>query len=129
MAGAISMLANRMIFGGRDSDGPSANPLVGLLVALLAPLAASLIQMAISRARSSRPTAAAPRSPTAMAGLGAGRSHPAPARIPMAGLSATRDSADDDHEPAVRRRARGLFSITPTEGACCLLAMARRGGA
>ncbi|MBI5259650.1 MAG: zinc metalloprotease HtpX [Burkholderiales bacterium] len=52
MAGAIGMLANfGMMFGGRDSEGRPANPLVGLLVALLAPLAASLIQMAISRSR------------------------------------------------------------------------------
>jgi heat shock protein HtpX len=52
MAGAISMLANfAMFFGGRDSEGRSANPIVGLLVMILAPLAASLIQMAISRAR------------------------------------------------------------------------------
>ncbi len=52
MAGAISMLANfAMLFGGRDSEGRPHNPLVGLLVMLLAPLAASLIQMAISRAR------------------------------------------------------------------------------
>ncbi|WP_128000016.1 zinc metalloprotease HtpX [Piscinibacter defluvii] len=52
MAGAISMLANfAMFFGGRDSEGRPANPIVGLLVALLAPIAASLIQMAISRAR------------------------------------------------------------------------------
>ncbi|MCB1933647.1 zinc metalloprotease HtpX [Accumulibacter sp.] len=51
MAGAISALANfAMFFGGRDSEGRS-NPLAGILVALLAPLAASLIQMAISRAR------------------------------------------------------------------------------
>ncbi|MGE5450261.1 MAG: zinc metalloprotease HtpX [Acidobacteriota bacterium] len=53
MAGAISMLANfAMIFGGgRDSEGRPANPLAGIAVAILAPLAASLIQMAISRAR------------------------------------------------------------------------------
>jgi len=52
MAGAISMLANfAMFFGGRDSEGRPANPITGLLVAILAPLAASLIQMAISRAR------------------------------------------------------------------------------
>lgn len=52
MAGAISMLANfAMLFGGRDSGGRSHNPIVGLLVMILAPLAASLIQMAISRAR------------------------------------------------------------------------------
>jgi heat shock protein HtpX len=52
MAGAIGMLANfGMMFGGRDADGRSVNPLVGLLMAILAPLAASLIQMAISRSR------------------------------------------------------------------------------
>jgi len=52
MAGAISMLANfAMLFGGRDSEGRPANPIAGLAVMLLAPLAASLIQLAISRAR------------------------------------------------------------------------------
>ena len=52
MAGAISALANfAMFFGGRDSEGRRSNPIAGLAVALLAPLAASLIQMAISRAR------------------------------------------------------------------------------
>ena len=52
MAGAISMLANfAMFFGGRNSEGRSTNPIAGILVMLLAPLAASLIQMAISRAR------------------------------------------------------------------------------
>ena len=52
MAGAISALANfAMFFGGRDSEGRPANPVACILVALLAPLAASLIQMAISRAR------------------------------------------------------------------------------
>lgn len=52
MAGAISALANfAMFFGGRDADGRPVNPLAGILVAFLAPLAASLIQMAISRAR------------------------------------------------------------------------------
>jgi heat shock protein HtpX len=52
MAGAISALANfAVMFGGRDSEGRPANPIAGIAVALLAPLAASLIQMAISRAR------------------------------------------------------------------------------
>jgi heat shock protein HtpX len=52
MAGAISMLANfAVFFGGRDSEGRPTNPIAGIAVALLAPLAASLIQMAISRAR------------------------------------------------------------------------------
>ena len=52
LAGAISALANfAVFFGGRDSDGRAVNPLAGILVMMLAPLAASLIQMAISRAR------------------------------------------------------------------------------
>lgn len=52
MAGAISMLANfAMFFGGRDEEGRPVNPIAGIAVAILAPLAASLIQMAISRAR------------------------------------------------------------------------------
>ena len=50
MAGAISMLANfAMFFGGRGENRP--NPIVGLLVMILAPMAAGLIQMAISRSR------------------------------------------------------------------------------
>ncbi len=52
MAGAISALANfAMFFGGRDENGRRANPIASIAVALLAPLAAGLVQMAISRAR------------------------------------------------------------------------------
>ena len=52
MAGAISALANfAMLFGGRDSEGRPSNPIASIAVMLLAPIAASLIQMAISRAR------------------------------------------------------------------------------
>ena len=52
MAGAISALASfAMFFGGRDENGRPTNPLAGILIAILAPMAASLIQMAISRSR------------------------------------------------------------------------------
>jgi heat shock protein HtpX len=40
-----------MFFGGRDDHGRPSNPIATMAVALLAPLAAMLIQMAISRAR------------------------------------------------------------------------------
>ena len=51
MAGAIASLARfAMFFGGRDSNGRS-NPVMGIALAILAPLAAMLIQMAISRSR------------------------------------------------------------------------------
>ena len=52
VAGAISSLAQfGFLFGGRGSDGERTNPIVGLIVMILAPIAAMLIQMAISRAR------------------------------------------------------------------------------
>src|ERR687894_2228401 len=50
IAGAISTIAQfGFLFGGRDGERP--NPLVMLATAILAPLAAMIIQMAISRAR------------------------------------------------------------------------------
>jgi heat shock protein HtpX len=50
IAGAISTLANfGMFFGGRSND--NRNPLVALVVLILAPIAAVLIQLAISRGR------------------------------------------------------------------------------
>lgn len=53
VAGAIMMIASfarfAAIFGGGDEDGP--NPLVLLFMAIVAPLAAMLVQMGISRAR------------------------------------------------------------------------------
>ena len=52
MAGSISALANfAMFFGGRDEQGRHTNPIVSIAVAILAPIAASVIQMAISRSR------------------------------------------------------------------------------
>ena len=52
MAGAISALANfAMFFGGRDNEGRPSNPIAGIAVMILAPLAAALLQMALSRAR------------------------------------------------------------------------------
>lgn len=55
MAGAISYLATMaqwaMIFGGRGRNAEGGNPLAMLVMMIVAPLAASLIQMAISRSR------------------------------------------------------------------------------
>jgi heat shock protein HtpX len=51
VAGAISSLAQfGMLFGG-SRDGERANPIISIVVMILAPIAAMLIQMAISRAR------------------------------------------------------------------------------
>lgn len=54
LAGAIGLLASfgGMMGGGRDSDGrPLVNPIVAIAAMILAPLAAALVQMAISRGR------------------------------------------------------------------------------
>lgn len=56
MASAIVTLANifqfTAIFGGnRDSEGGGTNPIAAIAMALLAPMAAGIIQMAISRSR------------------------------------------------------------------------------
>lgn len=56
IASAISYIANMAqwlaIFGGnRDSDGNSSNPIAVLATIILAPLAATLIQLALSRSR------------------------------------------------------------------------------
>jgi heat shock protein HtpX len=55
MAGAISMLANMahwgMLVGSRRDDDEGGHPVAGFLMILVAPIAAMLIQMAISRSR------------------------------------------------------------------------------
>jgi len=54
IAGAISMLANMAqfaaMFGGRDRER-GGNPMVMIAMAIIAPIAAMLVQMAISRSR------------------------------------------------------------------------------
>ena len=58
IAGAITMLAHMLQFaaffggfGGRNSDGEGTNPFAALAMIVLAPIAAMMIQMAISRSR------------------------------------------------------------------------------
>lgn len=51
IAGAIGFLAQFAFFFGGSRNGERANPLAAILVMLLAPLAAMLVQMAISRTR------------------------------------------------------------------------------
>ena len=55
IAGAISMLAQMaqwsMIFGGRRDDDDGGSPIVSLVMMIVAPIAAMIVQMAISRTR------------------------------------------------------------------------------
>jgi heat shock protein HtpX len=133
MAGAISMLANfAMIFGGRDSEGRPANPVVGILVMLLAPLAASLIQMAISRSRefeADRGGAEISGDPRALASA-LEKIHAYARGIPMAAAERHPETAQMMiMNPLAGGGLRGLFSTHPAteERVQRLLAMA--GGA
>ena len=118
MAGAISMLANfAMFFGGRDSEGRPANPIAGILVMLLAPLAASLIQMAISRARefeADRGGAEISGDPQALASALQKIQHYAQA-IPMQAAQRHPETAQMMiMNPLSGGGLRGLFSTHPT---------------
>ena len=132
MAGAIGMLANfATMFGGRG--GQRSNPIAAIAVALLAPLAASLIQMAISRARefeADRGGAEISGDPAALASaldkiqrfakglpMEAAERHPETAQMMIM-------------NPLSAGGLRGLFSTHPPteERVAALMAMAQAGG-
>lgn len=131
MAGAISMLANfAMFFGGRDSEGRPANPIVGIAVAILAPLAAGVIQMAISRARefeADRGGAEISGDPQALAGALQKIEHYARG-IPLPAAEAHPETAQMMiMNPLSGGGLRGLFSTHPPtqERIARLMAMGR----
>ena len=96
MAGAIGNLANfAFLFAGRGDDDESPNPIAMLLMMILAPIAAMIIQMAISRQRefkadavgaeiSGRPRALANALTTLDRGAHQIPMHVAPAAAPLA---------------------------------------------
>jgi heat shock protein HtpX len=130
MAGAISMLANfAMFFGGRDSEGRRTSPLVGLAVSILAPMAAGLIQMAISRARefeADRGGAEISGDPRALASA-LEKIHRMAQGLPMEAAEAHPETAQMMiMNPLSAGGLRGLFSTHPAteERVARLLAMA-----
>ena len=97
IAGAISMLANMaqwaMIFGGgrRDDDEGPGSMIGGILMLILAPIAAALIQMAISRSREYQADATGARvcgNPMSLANA-LRKLHAGAQRIPMDATPAT----------------------------------------
>ena len=131
MAGAISMLANfAVFFGGRDEEGRPTNPLAGIAVAILAPLAASLIQMAISRARefeADRGGAEISGDPQALANA-LQKIHHYAQGIPMGPAEAHPETAQMMiMNPLSADGIKGLFSTHPSteERVARLMAMAR----
>src|SRR5574343_1117758 len=133
MAGAISMLANfAAFFGWRDENGRPTNPIAGIAVALLAPLAASLIQMAISRARefeADRGGAEISGDPAALASA-LDKIHRYAQGIPLHAAEAHPETAQMMiMNPLSGGGLRGLFSTHPAteERIARLMAMARNG--
>lgn len=133
LAGAVSSLAQfGALFGGRGEVGRPANPVVAVFAMLLAPFAALLVQMAISRARefeADRGAAEIGGDPQALAAalekihrqgqgvpLEAAESHPATAQMMIM-------------NPLSGGALSGLFSTHPDTGERIerLLAMARSG--
>ena len=131
MAGAISMLANfAAFFGGRDSEGRPANPIAGIAIAILAPLAASVIQMAISRARefeADRGGAEISGDPAALASA-LDKIHRYAQGIPLGPAEAHPETAQMMiMNPLSAEGLKGLFSTHPDtqERIARLMAMAR----
>jgi heat shock protein HtpX len=131
MAGAISMLANfAAFFGGRDAEGRPANPIAGIAIAILAPLAASLIQMAISRARefeADRGGAEISGDPQALASA-LDKIHRYAQGIPLGPAEAHPETAQMMiMNPLSAQGLKGLFSTHPDtqERIARLMAMAR----
>lgn len=105
VAGAIAMIANfAMFLSPRDQSGNS-NPIAGLLVMLLAPLAASLVQMAISRAREYEADRIG-------AEIGGDPSALAHALEKIEALARRRPNSDAERNPAMAH----LFIINPLAG-------------
>lgn len=134
MAGAISMLANfAAFFGGRDEHGRPTNPIAGIAIALLAPLAASLIQMAISRARefeADRGGAEIAGDPAALASA-LNKIHRVARGIPLSAAEAHPETAQMMiMNPLSGGGLAGLFATHPPteERIQRLLAMAQGGG-
>ena len=127
VAGAISMLANfGLYFGGRSNDSGHIGIVGTLLLVILGPLAAALVQMAISRTREYEADRAGAeisrRSFVAGSGLAKDRRRRAP-HPQHAGRAQSGFRASLHREPAVRR-AHGQSVRDPPErrkpgGAAC----------
>ena len=129
MAGAISTLANfSMFFGGNNNRG--GHPIVAILVMIFAPLAAMLIQFAVSRARefeADRGGAEISGDPLALASA-LQKIHSFAQRAPSATMERHPETAQMMIINPLSGGVRGLFSTHPAteERVARLTAMAGR---
>jgi heat shock protein HtpX len=131
VAGAISSVAQLCaMFGGRYDECRPANPVIAVLVMMLAPFAAMLIQFAISRARefeADREGARISADPAALAAA-LEKIHRHAQGLPMAPADAHPETAQMMiHNPLSGGAFAGLFSTHPDTGerVARLMAMAR----
>ncbi|OIQ49649.1 hypothetical protein BerOc1_01574 [Pseudodesulfovibrio hydrargyri] len=116
LAGAIVFIANMLqftaIFGGFSRDEENGNPLAALAMAFLAPIAATLIQMAISRSREYLADATGARlsNPNDLADALA-KLDSAAQRVPLEGNPVTENLFIVN--PFSGRRAASLFATHP----------------
>jgi heat shock protein HtpX len=131
VAGAISALAQFGLFFGGSNDEDRPNPVVSIIVMLLAPIAGMLIQMAISRTRefgADRGGAEISGDPQALASA-LGKIDAYARGIPMHAAEAHPETAQMMiMNPLSGGRMRGLFSTHPAteERIARLRAMAAR---
>jgi heat shock protein HtpX len=132
IAGAISVLAQFGMFftGGRSDDRSGVPPIVALLIMIVAPIAAMLIQMAISRSRefeADRGGAEISRDPEALA-MALGKIHNYAHQLPMQTAEQHPETAQMMIiNPLSGHGVTNLFSTHPSteERVARLLAMAR----
>jgi heat shock protein HtpX len=121
IAGAISMIANFGMFFGHDGEG-RPNPVAAILAVIVAPIAAMIVQMAISRTRefgADRAGAEICGNPTALASAlakiaGSARQLPSPAGNPAAAqlyIVPTQVSELFSTHPATERRIAALQAM------------------
>ncbi len=131
MAGAVSSLAQfGLFFGGSNNREGGGNPVMGVLLMILAPIAAMLIQFAISRARefeADREGAELSRDPEALASA-LDKIHRYAQALPMAPMERHPETAQMMIiNPLHGGGLKGLFSTHPdtAERIARLMAMAR----
>ena len=119
LASVIMLLANLAYFIPMGGDDDRPNPIALLMIAILGPMAAALIQFAISRSReyqADESGATITRDPLALASALRKLEQGTAARPASAGARAAEHQRDDDREPVPRGRRQEPVLDPPADG-------------